>query len=449
MEYPIIQLSNLAVYWLTCSLSNDVSWATRRAILDWYATTLPGTIRSPSIELKHFIESGSGNAFSYVDGEPRSISYSAFMNGVASHTVEFDDIFKDGGYHPGSPTISAALAIAQHNNVSLDVLHRAIIGAYEVGCRLSLAIQPAHYKYWHTTSTVGTIGAAVACVLLAKGTQEQVMHAIGIASSFAGGHQANLQGEGGAKALHAGHAAQAGILAGNAALAGVKASIDSLSGPFGWANATTEATVNWEKAFLGSYVWTPITRMTIKNHGCCGHIFPAIDGVDNLLKTHNIGFRDIESIDIHGYDATKKMCDRENPQDAQQARFSLQYCLAAYCLTGKVRLEAFNDEALTRQDIRDFAKRISVHRDEELSKLYPGVRSARVIIKLINGEELFYHQKTRKGDPEDPLTDAELIHKFNELTMGILHDSEKARLEHLILRENDIPNDVRLLHIHH
>ncbi|WP_417560435.1 MmgE/PrpD family protein [Marinomonas sp.] len=449
MENPIIQLSNLAVYWLTCSLSNDVSWATRRAILDWYATTLPGTIRSPSIELKHFIESGSGNAFSYVDGEPRSISYSAFMNGVASHTVEFDDIFKDGGYHPGSPTISAALAIAQHNNVSLDVLHRAIIGAYEVGCRLSLAIQPAHYKYWHTTSTVGTIGAAVACVLLAKGTQDQVMHAIGIASSFAGGHQANLQGEGGAKALHAGHAAQAGILAGNAALAGVKASIDSLSGPFGWANATTEATVNWEKAFLGSYVWTPITRMTIKNHGCCGHIFPAIDGVDNLLKTHNIGFRDIESIDIHGYDATKKMCDRENPQDAQQARFSLQYCLAAYCLTGKVRLEAFNDEALTRQDIRDFAKRISVHRDEELSKLYPGVRSARVIIKLINGEELFYHQKTRKGDPEDPLTDAELIHKFNELTMGILHDSEKARLEHLILRENDIPNDVRLLHIHH
>lgn len=449
MENPIIQLSNLAVYWLTCPLSNDVSWATRRAILDWYATTLPGTIRSPSIELKHFIESGSGNAFSYVDGEPRSISYSAFMNGVASHTVEFDDIFKDGGYHPGSPTISAALAIAQHNNVSLDVLHRAIIGAYEVGCRLSLAIQPAHYKYWHTTSTVGTIGAAVACVLLAKGTQEQVMHAIGIASSFAGGHQANLQGEGGAKALHAGHAAQAGILAGNAALAGVKASIDSLSGPFGWANATTEATVNWEKAFLGSYVWTPITRMTIKNHGCCGHIFPAIDGVDNLLKTHNIGFRDIESIDIHGYDATKKMCDRENPQDAQQARFSLQYCLAAYCLTGKVRLEAFNDEALTRQDIRDFAKRISVHTDEELSKLYPGVRSARVIIKLINGEELFYHQKTRKGDPEDPLTDAELIHKFNELTMGILHDSEKARLEHLILRENDIPNDVRLLHIHH
>ncbi|MFM9577935.1 hypothetical protein ACKI2A_48060, partial [Streptomyces turgidiscabies] len=87
---------------------------------------------------------------------------------------------------------------------------------------------------------------------------------------------------------------------------------------------------------------------------------------------------------IHGYDATKKMCDRENPQDAQQARFSLQFCLAAYCLTGKVRLEAFNDEALTRQDIRDFAKRISVHRDEELSKLYPGVRSARVIIKLIN-----------------------------------------------------------------
>ncbi|MBU1293480.1 MAG: MmgE/PrpD family protein [Gammaproteobacteria bacterium] len=445
MENPIIQLSNLAVHWLTCPLSKDVSWATRRAILDWYATTLPGTVCSPSTELKHFIESASGNAFSYVDGEPRSISYSAFMNGVASHTVEFDDIFKDGGYHPGSPTISAALAIAQNNNVSLDVLHRAIIGAYEVGCRLSLAIQPAHYKYWHTTSTVGTIGAAVACVLLAKGTQEQVMHAIGIASSFAGGHQANLQGEGGAKALHAGHAAQAGILAGNSALAGVKASIDSLSGPFGWANATTDATVNWGKAFAGSYEWTPITRMTIKNHGCCGHIFPAIDGVGNLLTTHNIGYQDIESIDVYGYDATKKMCDRTNPQDAQQARFSLQYCIAAHCLTGKVRLEAFNDETLARQDIRNFAKRVSVYRDEELSKLYPGVRSARVIIKLTNGEELSYHQKTRKGDPEDPLTDDELVQKFNELTMGILGNTEKSRLEYLILQGHEIPNIVTRL----
>lgn len=442
MENPIVQLSKLAVHWLVTPLSETHTWATRRAILDWYATTLPGTVRAPCTQLKHFIESGNGNAFSYVDGEPKSVGYAAFMNGVASHTVEFDDIFKDGGYHPGSPTISAALALAQHNNVLLDVLHRSIIGGYEVGCRLSLAIQPAHYKYWHTTSTVGTIGAAVTCVLMANGTQEQVMHAIGIASSFAGGHQANLQGEGGAKALHAGHAAQAGILAGNAALAGVKASLDSLSGPFGWANATTEATVNWDKAFAGAYEWTPITRMTVKNHGCCGHIFPAIDGIDHVMKTNGIVADDIKSIEVYGYDATKKMCDRPNPQDAQQARFSLQYCVATHCLTGKVRLSAFEENTLARPDIREFAQRVSVHRDEKLSSLYPSVRSAHVTITLKNGEVYPYHQKTRKGDPEDPLTDEELKVKFRELTSEVLNEQQQKDLEALILRGGSVPFNI-------
>ncbi|CUB06030.1 MmgE/PrpD family protein [Marinomonas fungiae] len=439
MKNPIIELSELAFHWQHCSLSDDVLRATRRVLLDWYATTLPGAIRSPCTELKDVLDKGVGKAYSYVDSDYVSASYAAFINGVASHTVEFDDIFKDGGYHPGSPTISAALAVAQQEAVSLDVLHRSIIAGYEVGCRLALAIQPAHYKYWHTTSTVGTIGAAVATVMLASGTQEQIMHAIGIASSFAGGHQANLQGKGMTKALHAGHAAQAGILAGKSALAGVETSIDSLSGLYGWANATTEATVNWDKAFDGMYDWTPITRMTIKNHGCCGHIFPAIDGVGHVLKKYQLTYADIQSIDVYGYDATKKMCDRPFPDDAQQARFSLQYCVAVHCLTGKARLHAFSEETLQRQDIREFAKRIKVHRDEGLSALYPSVRSAKVIITLSNGSLIEHHQKTRKGDPEDPLSDAELVEKYRELTQGILTESQQILLEDSVLNSEDVP----------
>ncbi|QXO17032.1 MmgE/PrpD family protein [Vibrio ostreae] len=439
MKNPIVELSELAFHWQSCPLSDGVSWATRRVLLDWYATTLPGAVRSPCTELKHVLDKGLGKAYSYVDSDFVSASYAAFINGVASHTVEFDDIFKDGGYHPGSPTISAALAVAQQDSVSLEALHRSIIAGYEVGCRLALAIQPAHYKYWHTTSTVGTIGAAVATVMLASGTQEQIMHAIGIASSFAGGHQANLQGKGMTKALHAGHAAQAGILAGKSALAGVKASIDSLSGLYGWANATTEATVNWDNAFDGMYEWTPITRMTVKNHGCCGHIFPAIDGVGHVFKEHQLTYADIQSIDVYGYDATKKMCDRPSPEDAQQARFSLQYCVAVYCLTGKTRLHAFSEETLQRQDIRDFAKRIQVYRDEGLSALYPSVRSSKVVITLNTGVVIEHHQKTRKGDPEDPLSDADLVEKYRELTEGILNDSQQAQLEYGVLRSKDIP----------
>lgn len=442
MSDPIIRLSELAHKWLLCSLPKPVVWSARRALLDWFATTIPGTIVSPSINLKNYLESGQGQAFSYVDREPKSVGYTSFINAVASHTVEFDDIFKDGGYHPGSPTISAALAVAQHNNFTLESFQRAIIGAYDVGCRLSLAIQPAHYKYWHTTSTVGTIGAAVACVLLHQGSLQQVINAIGIASSFAGGHQANLQGNGQAKSLHAGHAAQAGILAANAALAGVESSLNSLSSDFGWANATTSGLVNWDKAFAEDENWAAISNITVKNHGCCGHIFPAIDAIEYMLKAHGISVEKIVSIEVHGYEATKMMCDRESPNDAQQARFSAQYCIAAFCILGKVRLNAFTEENLNRKDIAELSKRIKIFKDTEISNLYPKVRSARVMVRMFDGKVYTHTQKIRRGDPEDPLTDAELIEKFRELTRGVLSISKQNSLESTILYENRLPFNI-------
>ncbi|QXC49352.1 MmgE/PrpD family protein [Agrobacterium salinitolerans] len=189
MTNPLLRLAEVAADWRHRPVEEPVRWATRRAILDWFATTLPGCVRAPAtIMAPAMMETeGSGRAWCYVDEKSCSPRRAAFLNAVASHTVEFDDIFKDGGYHPGSPTISAALAFAQHLDSTLDDLHRAIIAGYEVGCRISLAIQPSHYAFWHTTSTVGTIGAAVAGSILMGGDSRVIGHAIALATSFAGG----------------------------------------------------------------------------------------------------------------------------------------------------------------------------------------------------------------------------------------------------------------------
>lgn len=216
---PLIVLAEEAARWRGRSLDAKVSTATRLVLLDWVGTTLAGSALPPATQINRGLAPlrGEGRAVCLVDGESGSPRHAALVNGTASHIVEFDDIFRDGGYHPGSPTIAAALALAQHSGASLDMLHRAIIAGYEVGCRISLAIQPSHYRYWHTTSTVGTIGAAVAASLLLDADAKEIAQAIAIATSFAAGHQQNLQGEGTVKALHAGHAAEAGILAAYAA----------------------------------------------------------------------------------------------------------------------------------------------------------------------------------------------------------------------------------------
>jgi 2-methylcitrate dehydratase PrpD len=441
MRNPAMELAAVAASWQHQPLTADIEWATRRVLLDWFATTLPGCVLPPATLLANAFSSasGGGRAICYVDGKTTSARHAALLNATASHTVEFDDIFRDGGYHPGSPTLSAALALAQDLDVSLPSFQRAVIAGYEVGCRISLAIQPSHYRYWHTTSTVGSIGAAVSAAMLLQCTQEQIVHAINLASSFTGGHQQNLQGEGMAKAMHPGHAADAGLMAAYAASAGVTAASDALHGEKGFAAATSDSSGDWNAALEGIGEWSAITRMTVKNHGCCGHIFPALDGLQLMMQQGVFEAADIAHIHVEGYAATYQMCNRPDASSAQDARFSLQYCLAAQMILGSVRLEAFKPMALENTEIRQLMSKISVSLAEDLAADYPKRRMVRLTVTLCDGRELKHFQPGRKGDPEDPLTDQELIDKFDELAVTVLDDASIQQLRHQILQGNTLP----------
>lgn len=444
MDNPIVTLAETANAWRTTPLPQDVAWAARRVVLDWFATTLPGCGELPARLLAEALsdEPEGGGAVCYVDGRFRAPRHAALLNATASHIVEFDDIFKDGGYHPGSPTIAAALALAQARGRTLEQFHRALIAGYEVGCRVSLAIQPSHYDHWHTTATVGAIGAAVAGAVLLDCDAGRIAHAIALATSFAAGHQQNLQGAGMAKALHAGHAAEAGLLAALAASRGVTGSLDSLHAANGFAAATSASTGDWDAAFQGLGDWTPITRMTVKNHGCCGHIFPALDGLRIMRRDHGFGPEDIARIQVNGYAATRRMCDRPAARTAQEARFSLQYCVAADLLLGGVRLNAFTDAALGRADIRRLMTLVSVGEEADIVAAYPKRRMADLVVELTDGRTLRHRQTTRKGDPEDPLSDAELVAKYDELAATALPPAMADELKERILRGDRLPGPI-------
>lgn len=446
MDNPLIAFADAAASWRDRPVSAALEWDTRRALLDWFAATLPGCVEGPSVALARALSSGrgQGGAVCYVDGTVGDARHVAFLNGTASHTTEFDDIFRDGGYHPGSPTIAAALAVAQQQASSLDQFQRAVIAGYEVGCRIALALQPSHYRNWHITSTVGTIGAAVATAMLHGGGREQIAHAIAIATSFAGGHQENLQGKGETKALHCGHAAEAGVLAGRAAAAGVTGSLDSLHAAHGYAVATSDSTGRWDIALEGLGDWTPISRMTIKNHGCCGHIFPTLDGLSALQDEHGFAPGDVERIAVKGYQATVSICDRMDVETARDARFSLQYCVAALLLTGKVRLAAFTPDTLSRADIRAFMPLVRVTEDPEIAAAYPGRRMAGIAVTLRDGRVLERFQRTRKGDPDNPLTDDELFGKFGELAAAALAPERIEELKTTIMYREHLPGTVAL-----
>src|SRR3546814_12423579 len=64
--------------------------------------------------------------------------------------------------------------------------------------------------------------------------------------------------------------------------------------------------------------------------------------------------------------------------------------------------------------------------DAALTDSFPRQRAARLSLLLNDGTLVEHFSPHRKGDPEAPLSDAELIDKFNELTVPVI-GSERAR----------------------
>src|SRR5689334_4887163 len=217
------ELARYAVAERETALTADVRHHARRAVLDWFAALLPGGVLPPATLLAAALEEelGRGRARLYPGGRTATARAAALINGSASHTVEFDDIYRDAIYHPACPTISAALAAAEARGASGDRFLRAVVVGYEVSTRIGRAVVPAHYKFWHTTGTVGCFGSAVAVATVLGLDETRTMHALATAATFAAGLQQAFRSEAMSKPLHAGRAAEAGLFAALAAERGV------------------------------------------------------------------------------------------------------------------------------------------------------------------------------------------------------------------------------------
>jgi 2-methylcitrate dehydratase PrpD len=212
-----------------------------------------------------------------------------------------------------------------------------------------------------------------------------------------------------------------------AAMKGVTGALDILEGEVGFGNATS-ANPDWSKATRGLGADYHIVHVTFKNHGCCGHAFAAIDGVLHLQREHGFTHRDVKRIKLATYKAGLDIIDNPTPEGEYQAKFSIQYTVAHALVHGSVRLDAFLPDRLNDADVRATIRKIDCVADPELSKGYPGQRAARVDIELENGRKFAHFQPYRKGDPESPLTDAELNDKFTELAQPVLGQAAASAL---------------------
>ncbi len=409
-------------------LAPEVLHHAKRAVIDWYAALLPGAVVAPATLLEKALaeELDRGEA-RLAHGRRATVRAAALINGAAAHTLELDDIFRDGIYHPGAPTIPAALALAQASGASGEQFLRAVVVGYEISTRIGATMGKAHYKYWHNTGTIGVFGAAAAAAELLGLDDRRFAHALATVATFAAALQQSFRMDSMSKPLHAGRAAEAGLTAALGAREGLIGGLDVIEGAAGFGVAMSN-NPDWEKAFTTLGREFNITRMTFKNHACCGHTFAAIDGAQALQKRMNLAAREIERIRVGSYRAAKEVSGYDAPQTPAEARFSLKYVVATALTHGSVRLAAFEPGRMRDPETRALMERIEVSIDPELDAAFPKQRAARVAMVARDGREEQYLQPMRIGDPEAPLSDAQLDDKYLELAVPVLGEAKAREL---------------------
>lgn len=414
---PLLRFARWAEAFVAAPLDAAIARHAKRAILDWFAATYPGADMPPARILERALastEGDGGRSTLLTSGCRTSVRTAALVNGVASHTAELDDIYREGIFHPGSPSIAAALALGEHLDVPGDRFLRAVIVGYELSNRVAANIQPAHYRFWHTTGTAGAFGAATAAAVLLDLDAERHAHALATAATMAAGLQQAFRSDAMSKPLHAGHAADAGTLAALGAEHGYTGALDILEGAAGFGAAMSDAP-GWDACFDDLGTMFTIAAVTPKSHASCGHAFAPIDAALELRAAGDLSSAQIVGVEVGTYRVATEVAGNPDPRTDFEAKFSIPFGVATALVRGSVRLEAFRPEALTDTEVRRLVSSTRLVTDPELDGLFPNGRAARVRLELSDGRVLETTRRTRKGDPDDPLTDDEMQAKYDEL----------------------------------
>ena len=396
---------------------NDAKYYT----LDWLGSAIAGTETEPGRMLLAYAVSQAGQGATVIGlGEERNADLAALTNGALSHIVEMDDLHRASVVHPAAPVIPAALAMAEREGRSgLDFLTAVVLG-YEVAIRIGEAVGRSHYRFWHNTATCGVFGAATAAGWLLGLDAEQMVWALGNAGTMAAGLWEFIADGAMSKHLHAGRAASSGVLAADLARRGFTGARRILEGEQGFFAATSsdarpDLVVAGLRHDMADY---KIAGVSIKPYPSCRHTHPAIDAALALRQEDELAPEHIEEVEVATYQAALALTDNPFPTHPYAAKFSLQYCVACALARGRVGLDDFGPEALEDEAVRRLMAKMSVGLSEELDDHYPQEWPARVQVALADGRKLAQLVKVPKGDPENPLTQAELEEKFRLLTAG-------------------------------
>jgi 2-methylcitrate dehydratase len=348
-------------------------------------------------------------------GGKSSVEWATFVNGLLIRYLDYNDTYLSlEPAHP-SDNLAPVLAVGEAVGASGRELITAAVLAYEIQCRLCDAASLRKHGWDHVF--YGALSSAVAASKLMKLTAEATTHAVGLAGVC---NTALRQTRAGELSMWKGcafaNAARNGVFAALLAAEGMTGPAPIFEGEVGIMKLLTGP---FDLPTLGGGN-TPlmISATYIKFWPAEYHSQSAIDAALQLRP--EVGdIRNVAAIDIHTFDAAVDIIGKDpekwRPKTRETADHSLPYCTGVALADGDVTLAQFEPKRFSDPTLLELVSKIVVHRDDALSARYPNGIPNRLTVTMKDGRKHVREVEFPRGHARNPMTDAEVEHKFRTL----------------------------------
>jgi len=336
-----------------------------------------------------------------------SADYAALANGNSAKATELED-----DSHPEVMSSSVhwptAFAMGEKVKVSGKDMIAALAIGYEVAARLGLVFTVALERGWGNLPALSTIGNAAIAAKMLRLSVEQTASALSLAASQAAGIR--RQGGSGAHFVQAGFTGRNGVCAAELASLGYTGQPDILEGKGGFGDLWSECP-EFELSLGEDY---RLMRVGIKKYSCAYRMQRNIDGVFDLIAEHNIEWDEVASIE-HGINKFMRStsCKYDQPETAEESRYSLTHCTVACFFDKKVFLPSFTDEKARNGRWHEARSKVKLTVHPEWTDGHFSFDSP-VTITLKNGKTYTKLCHKARGDPDMRFGPNEVMKKYQD-----------------------------------
>jgi 2-methylcitrate dehydratase len=442
LDATTVLLLNVAERRSYDALPAKVVHDTKMRILDAFTCAVAAYDHPTSALARKSAERVTAQAPATIWGSTRKTTpeAAAFTNGVMTRLLDISDTFlgKSRG-HP-SDMISGLVAIAESAHCDGKSLLAAIVLAYDVYCSFADAID-INSKGWDQP-VYGILGCVMGAGGLLKLDRPQLGHAIALAlapnmtlAQARRGHLSNWKGCAGANASR------------NAVFAAMLAQ-DGFTGP----GAVFEGEGGlWE--IIGRHDWPIpegrhwISETHIKGLPVCYHGQSAVYAAMELRD--RVALREVEEIQVSAYEASVVMMGRDANRWAPTTHETADHSMP-FCVISALRDGAFNDTTFSHARLHDplmlkLMAKVKVEEDPRHTSAYPEAAPGRVRVRMKDGTVHESEVMYPKGHAKNPMSDAEVIAKFNTMTGARLSAGKRIQVIDFIDNIEKVPDVSNLI----